>query len=322
MNKTEFIQNVLADMSNTLNTKELERLEKSIKKQFEIKKEQDEISNEKLLEKFSEEKLFKGCKQQSVNNYCAAVRQLLKTVEKSALEITSEELNMYIINYAKEHNVKETTINNTRRYLSSFFSYLANKQIIPVNIALDIPCVKVPVVIKQAYTDRQLEMIKDEVKDNIRNRAIIEVLDNTGLRVSELCNLDIESFGNGNIIIGKGNKQRKIFLSEKCKYWVEKYLNTRKDKEKALFVTEKARNGHKSRISKHSVEIICNNLSHKLNFDIYPHKFRRTFCTRLLSRGMAIDMVMYIMGHSSADTTMIYRSISDEEVVANLKRYN
>lgn len=322
MDKDKIMDNVLVSMKFVLNNEQLSQLRMSLEDSFEEDYKQQMFTNEELIAKFRKEKQFKGCKDSTINNYCNAVISMYNSLGKVVTDITSEELNDYMIDYSRTHNVKENTINNTKRYLSSFFGYLANKQIIPINIATNIPSVKVPVIIRQSYTDRELEMIKDSVKDNIRNRAIIEVLDNTGLRVSELCNLNRDSFENGKIIVGKGNKQRKIFYPDKCKYWVDRYLKTRKDKEEALFVNERMRNGYTLRISKHSVEKICYDLSEELQFEIHPHKFRRTFCTRLLSRGMSIDMVMYIMGHSSADTTMIYRTIADEEVIANLKKYN
>lgn len=322
MNKGRVMDNVLEEMKGVLNQEQLSILRQSLENSFEDEHKQDIYTNEELVAKFRREKQFKGCKEASINNYCNAVIKLYRTLDKALTEITSEELNEYMIDYSRDHKVKETSLNNMKRYLSSFFGYLANKQIIPINIATNIPNVKVPVIIRQSYTDRELEMIKDAVKDNIRNRAIFEVLDNTGLRISELCNLNRDSFDNGQIIIGKGNKQRKIFFPDKCKYWVDRYLDSRTDTEEALFVNERMRNGYILRISKHSVENICADLSKRLCIYIHPHKFRRTFCTRLLSRGMSIDMVMYIMGHSSADTTMIYRSIADEEVIANLKKYN
>lgn len=172
-----------------------------------------------------------------------------------------------------------------------------------------------------AYTEKEMEQMRLAC-GNIRDRALIEMLSCTGCRVSELSGIDISdvNFEKKEItILGKGDKERSVFISDQASLYLDLYLNTRNDANNALFVTKRK---PFSRLRKDGIERIVRMLGERCNIRAYPHKFRRTFCTRLINRGMPAQDVAILMGHTDVNMTCnVYYDANSEQLYYQYKKY-
>lgn len=224
-------------------------------------------------------------------------------------------------NYKEKNDVSKTTIYNVRRIISSFFSWLENEDYIAKSPCKRIHKVKTGKVVKEIYSDETIELIKLSIM-NKRDLAIVEVLISTGIRVGELVRLDIKDVDFENkecVVLGKGNKQRKVYFDAKTKIHLQQYLDSRKDENEALFVSLlKPYN----RLEISGVEIMLRKIGKKIGIDkIHPHKFRRTLATKAIDKGMPIEQVQHLLGHSKIDTTLGYAMVDDTNVKLSHKKY-
>lgn len=169
-------------------------------------------------------------------------------------------------------------------------------------------------MVKDTYSDENLEIMRDDCA-NLRDLAMIDLLNSTGMRVGELVRLNIEDIDFNErecVVFGKGDKERKVYFDAKTKIHLQKYLNSRNDDNKALFVTLlKPYN----RLQISGVEIRMRQLGRKLNINkVHPHKFRRTLATRAIDKGMPIEQVQQLLGHQKIDTTMQYAMVNQNNV--------
>ena len=163
--------------------------------------------------------------------------------------------------------------------------------------------------------------MRDNV-ENIRDLALIDILTSTGMRVGELVNLDRDDIDFENrecVVLGKGNKQRKVYFDARTKIHLQKYLSERNDNNPALFVTLQSPH---NRLLISGVEIRLRNLGRKLNLNkVHPHKFRRTLATMAIDKGMPIEQVQQLLGHQSVDTTLQYAMVNQNNVKLSHRRY-
>lgn len=181
--------------------------------------------------------------------------------------------------------------------------------------------VKTCKTVKETYTDEALEIMRDSA-DSVRDLAIIDMLASTGMRVGELVKLnkaDIDFQNRECVVLGKGNKQRKVYFDARTKIHLKKYLDSRCDENEALFVSlQKPYN----RLQISGVEIRLRELGRKLNLNkVHPHKFRRTLATMAIDKGMPIEQVQQLLGHQSVDTTLQYAMVNQNNVKASHKKY-
>lgn len=217
--------------------------------------------------------------------------------------------------------VYSDTVDNIRRILSSFFSWLEDEDYIVKSPVRRIHKVKSCKTVKETYTDEDLELMRDEC-DGIRDLAIIDILASTGMRVGELVRLnkkDIDFQNRECIVLGKGNKQRKVYFDARTKLHLKKYIDSRTDDNEALFVSlQKPHN----RLQISGVEIRLRELGAKLNIDkVHPHRFRRTLATSAIDKGMPIEQVQKLLGHQSIDTTLQYSMVSQNNVKESHRKY-
>lgn len=187
--------------------------------------------------------------------------------------------------------------------------------------------VKTPVVVKPIFTDEELELMREDFANNTRNLAIINLLISSGIRIGELVNLNINDINlteRTGIVHGKGNKERLIYFDVKTKLSIENYLETRTDNNPALFVsTRKYKKFHgKKRVSINNTETIIRNSGKSLNIaKAHPHKFRRTIATKAIDKGMPIEQVQMLLGHSKIDTTLHYAQVQQRNVMLSYQKY-
>ena len=212
-------------------------------------------------------------------------------------------------------------MDNIRRNISSFFSWLEEEDYILKSPMKRIHKIKTKTVVKSIITDEGIERLRDNCKE-IRDLAIIDLLYSTGIRVGELVNLnvdDIDLEGRECIVYGKGDKERRVYFDAKAKVHLKKYIDHRKDNNSALFVTLDAPH---DRLKISGVEIRLRELGRRIDLErIHPHKFRRTMATRAIDKGMPIEQVQKILGHSQIDTTMQYAMVNQNNVKTSHQKF-
>lgn len=243
-------------------------------------------------------------------------------IEKAIKNITTEDLRIYLSNYKEENDSGLITIDNMRRIFSSFFAWLEDENYIVKSPARRIHKVKTAKVVKNTFSDENIEQMRDLCKNDVRNLVLVELLLVTGMRVGELINLnrsDINFEERSCIVLGKGNKQREVYFDAKTKIHLQEYLKSREDNEIALFVSK---NKPHQRLSISGIELIIRNIGKNLNIDkAHPHKFRRTLATMAIDKGMPIEQVQKLLGHVNIETTMSYAMVNQNNVKISHRKY-
>ena len=313
---------VINEMAEVLNISQLKRLQEVMLKHF-VEKEADSqnVSNEEYLKKCLEAKRIEGCSDRTINYYSTTIDHMLKFVTEPIRRITTEELRSYLVDYQKINNCSKVTVDNVRRNISSFFSWLEEEDYILKSPMRRIHKIKTTKTVKTIISDEGVELLRDNCKQ-VRDLAIIDLLYSTGMRVGELVRLnrdDINFEERECVVFGKGEKERKVYFDAKTKIHLKKYLDGRTDENTALFVTLDA---PYDRLKISGVEIRMRNLGKKLNMErVHPHKFRRTMATRAIDKGMPIEQVQKILGHSQIDTTMQYAIVNQSNVKVSHQKY-
>lgn len=311
----EIIYEVLNDMAGDLNVSQLKKLQEVLVKRFDEKEQRIEpATNDEYLRMFLNAKKIEGCSDRTIAYYQVTVEHLLKNIVIPLRKITTEQIREYLTKYQSINNCSKVTIDNIRRNISSFFSWLEEEDHILKSPVRRIHKIKTKTEIKEIISDECIEKLRDGCR-NVRDLAIIDLLYSTGMRVGELVNLNIADINFEErecVVFGKGDKERKVYFDAKAKLHLEEYLNSRSDDNPALFVTLD-KPYYRLKIS--GVEIRVRELGRKLNVKrIHPHKFRRTMATRAIDKGMPIEQVQKILGHSQIDTTMHYAIVNQSNV--------
>ena len=271
-------------------------------------------NNQTLKEEFLSAKQVEGCSLRSINYYSSTLDNLIKDLEKPFNQIETEDLRTYLSEYQKKNNASKQTIDNIRRILSSFFTWLEDEDYILKSPVRRIHKIKTTKQVKETYSDENLETLRDNCK-TIRDLAIIDILASTGMRVGELVKLnrsDIDYNNRECIVTGKGDKQRKVYFDARTKIHLQKYINSRADGNEALFVSLLA---PYERLQISGVEIRLRQMGIDLNIPkVHPHKFRRTLATMAIDKGMPIEQVQHLLGHQSLDTTLQYAMVNQNNV--------
>ena len=274
-----------------------------------------------LLELFLTAKEVEGCSSRTISYYENTIRHMVNSINKPYTHIESTDLRAYLAEYEAEHQVGKVTIDNLRRILSSFFSWLEDEDYIVKSPVRRIHRVKTAVIAKEVLNDEDLEMIREGCT-NIRDLAIVDMLATTGMRIGELVKLDIADLNLNErecIVTGKGNKQRPVYFDARAKLHLLSYLDTRHDDNPALFVSL---NASAERLSIGGIESRLRTIGHSTGVGrVHPHKFRRTLATHAIDKGMPIEQVQKLLGHARIDTTMHYAMVNQSNVKASHRRY-
>lgn len=274
-----------------------------------------------FLSRFIAAKRVEGCSEKSLRYYESTIRNMIDVIRKPECRITTEDLRRYLDNYQRRGTVSKVTLDNVRRILSSFFSWLEDEDYIIKSPVRRIHKVKTGKTVKETYSDESLEIMRDYC-DNPRDLAMIDLLSSTGIRVGELVRLnkdDIDFENRECIVFGKGDKERKVYFDARTKIHLQKYLKSRMDDNEALFVSLLK---PYDRLEISGVEIRLRNIGKKLNIHkVHPHKFRRTLATMAIDKGMPIEQVQRLLGHQSIDTTLQYAMVNQTNVKNSFKKY-
>lgn len=322
INMEEKIVLVLNEMSEYLTVEQMKKLQEVIVKTFaENEAPKTETSNDEFLKMFLDAKRIEGCSDRTIKYYRVTIEHLLKNVVSPIRKITTEMMRAYLVDYQKINNCGKTTVDNIRRNISSFFSWLEEEDYILKSPMRRIHKIKTQKTVKNIISDEEIEKLRDNCK-NIRDTAMIDLLYSTGIRVGELVKLNIEDIDFSErecVVFGKGDKERRVYFDAKSKIHLKNYIESRKDNNPALFVTL---NAPYDRLKISGVEIRIRELGRMLNLEkVHPHKFRRTMATRAIDKGMPIEQVQKILGHSQIDITMQYAIVNQNNVKASHRKY-
>lgn len=316
------IYNIISDMSEVLSIAQMKRLQEVlIARLGENTVEKTEIDNMSYLEMFLAAKRIEGCSDRTIDYYKSTIKAMLEKVNVPVRKMTTEILREYLSTYQEINNCGKVTIDNVRRNLSSFFSWLEEEDHILKSPIRRIHKIRTKKVVKEVISDENLEVLRDGCAE-MRDLAIIDMLISTGIRVGELINLDIADLDFEErecIVYGKGDKERRVYFDARTKLHIQKYLQQRKDNNPALFVSLNAPY-HRLQIS--GVETRLRELGRQLKTcPIHPHKFRRTMATKAIDKGMPIEQVQRLLGHQQIDTTMQYAMVNQSNVKSSHRKF-
>ena len=325
---TILVNDIEQAMQGVLNNEQMSQLRKVLDYAFrninvstKNSEEQSDNDNRILVENFLSAKRVEGCSDKSIHYYRSTLNNAILKIAKNVRHITTDDLRNYLNQYQQTSGATKVTVDNIRRILSSFFSWLEDEDYIVKSPVRRIHKVKVGKTVKETYTDEALEQMRDHC-DGIRDLALIDLLASTGMRVGELVKLnkaDIDFQNRECVVTGKGDKQRKVYFDARTKIHLQRYLNERTDNNSALFVSLLA---PYERLQISGVEIRLRRLGRELNIPkVHPHKFRRTLATMAIDKGMPIEQVQQLLGHQSLDTTLQYAMVNQTNVKMSHRKF-
>ncbi|MGF6989805.1 integrase/recombinase XerD [Lachnospiraceae bacterium PM6-15] len=326
--KQQLVNQIVQGMLQSLNNAQLLQLQQVLDRTLrgvEVtsndSNELDYHANEKLTELFLSSKRVEGCSEKSLKYYEATIEAMILKVGKSVQEIETDDLRIYLTNYQQEKKSSRVTIDNIRRILSSFFSWLEDEDYILKSPVRRIHKIKSALTIKETYSDEALELMRDSC-ENLRDLALIDMLSSTGIRVGELVLLNQEDINFAErecIVFGKGDKERIVYFDARTKIHLQNYLNSRTDENPALFVSLRAPN---DRLKIGGIEVRLRELGRSLDISkVHPHKFRRTLATMAIDKGMPVEQLQKLLGHQRIDTTMQYAMVKQSNVKQAHRKY-
>jgi len=324
--KEQFINEIQRKMLPYLNNEQLVKLKNILIESVQGLTICDD-GNGQQLEELDAVKVFigakriEGCSEKTLNYYQSTIEAMLFNIGKAAQQITTDDLRCYLIDYQTQRCSSKVTIDNIRRILSSFFSWLEDEDYIVKSPVRRIHKVKTAKVVKDTYTDEAMEIMRDGC-GNIRDLAIIDLLSSSGMRIGEMVTLNREDINFNErecVVMGKGNKERLVYFDARTKIHLQNYLGSSKDTNPALFVSL---NIPCDRLTIGGVEKRLRELGRKLGIPkVHPHKFRRTLATTAIDKGMPIEQVQQLLGHQKIDTTMHYAMVKQQNVKLAHRKY-
>lgn len=324
--KNQIINEIQRKMLPYLNNEQLLHLKAVLEASFqgviiEMGEEQPKVDEQDSVAAFITAKRIEGCSEKTLTYYSKTIAAMLNGVGKSPQQITTDDLRKYLTDYQAQRHSSKVTIDNIRRILSSFFSWLEDEDFIVKSPVRRIHRVRTESLVKEVLTDENMEVLRDSCQE-IRDIAMIDLLASTGMRVGELVNLnreDIDFHERQCVVFGKGNKEREVYFNARTKIHLQNYLSSRTDDNPALFVS--LSNPH-SRLSISGVEVRLRTLGRKVNIaKVHPHKFRRTLATMAIDKGMPIEQVQRLLGHVKIDTTLHYAMVNQNNVKMAHRKY-
>ena len=328
--KEEFVNDVLRDMLAYLDNGQAEQLRRVLNHNlsgFELQCNENCVSedfveeNQRLTNAFLSAKRIEGCSEKSLTYYRKTIEAMSEKIGKAITHITTNDLRSYLTDYQMEKKSSKVTIDNIRRILSSFFSWLEDEDYILKSPVRRIHKVKTATTIKETYTDEALETMRDNC-DTLRDLALIDMLASTGMRVGELVLLnrdDINFEERECVVFGKGSKERMVYFDARTKIHLQNYLAQRTDSNNALFVSLKA---PYERLQIGGVETRLRELGKRLSLPrVHPHKFRRTLATMAIDKGMPVEQLQRLLGHQRIDTTLQYAMVKQSNVKIAHRKY-
>ncbi len=290
------------------------------------------MNNEDIIKDFSKDLLIeKNYSKNTIITYENNLTAFLKYSNKNFVDIKENDIKEYLKSL-KENKISDRSISNLLSSLRSFYKYLIINKIISKNPLefIEMPKIKktLPNVLSMEEIDILLNITADD-KYSYRNKAMIELMYATGLRISELVNLKISSIDFEMAIlrtIGKGNKERIIPINEISLKILHDYIYyyrsefIRKGNSDYLFISNK----NNTKMTRQNFFMILKKLAMEKNIktEFSPHTLRHSFATHLLQNGADLRIIQELLGHSDISTTQIYTHISNEKLKKDYNNYH
>ena len=324
--KQTLINDVVQGMLPYLNNGQIEKLQEVLhfalfNYQVTQDKEHEENSEQNLVELFLSAKRIEGCSEKSLKYYKTTIETMLFQLQKDVKQIVTDDIRTYLTEYQNSKHSSRVTIDNIRRILSSFFSWLEDEDYILKSPVRRIHKVKTGTSVKETYSDEALELMRDSCTE-LRDLAMIDMFASTGMRVGEMVLLNREDINFNEtecVVFGKGDKERIVYFDARTKIHLQNYLQSRKDNNPALFVSLQSPH---NRMKIGGIEVRLRNLGNRLGLvKVHPHKFRRTLATVAIDKGMPIEQVQQLLGHRRIDTTLQYAMVKQSNVKIAHRKY-
>ena len=324
--KQQIIESIIQKMLGHLDNRQLQQLKGVLEHElfnYEIKTQLgcNEDDSNQLIDSFITAKRIEGCSEKTLKYYKTTIDVMVSAVGKNIRCIQTEDLRSYLTHYQQQSHSSRVTIDNIRRILSSFFSWLEDEDYIIKSPVRRIHKVKTITNVKETYTDEDLEKMRDNCVE-LRDLAIIDMLASTGMRIGEMVLLnkaDINFNERECVVFGKGNKERVVYFDARTKIHLQNYIESRADDNPALFVTLRS---PFERIKIGGIENRLREMGKRLNIDkVHPHKFRRTLATMAIDKGMPIEQLQRLLGHKRIDTTLQYAMVKQSNVKQAHRKY-
>lgn len=324
--KQNLITDIVQAMLPFLNNAQTERLQEVLQHtlfDYEVTKieNEKEISEQNLVESFLSAKRIEGCSEKTLKYYDSTIQAMLNSIGKGIKYIVTDDIRCYLTEYQTEKKSSKVTIDNIRRILSSFFSWLEDEDYILKSPVRRIHKVKTGTNIKETYSDEALELMRDNCTE-FRDLAMIAMLASTGMRVGEMVLLnrnDIDFNERECVVFGKGDKERIVYFDARTKIHLQNYLDSRTDDNPALFVSLQSPH---NRMNIGGIEVRLRQLGKRLGLNkVHPHKFRRTLATMAIDKGMPIEQLQQLLGHRRIDTTLQYAMVKQSNVKIAHRKY-
>ncbi|WP_455105177.1 site-specific tyrosine recombinase/integron integrase [Peptostreptococcus sp.] len=324
--KQNLINNVVQGMLPYLNNGQIEKLQEVLhfalfNYQVMQDKEYEENSEQNLLELFLSAKRIEGCSEKSLKYYKTTIETMLFQLQKDVKQIVTDDIRTYLTEYQNRKHSSRVTIDNIRRILSSFFSWLEDEDYILKSPVRRIHKVKTGTSVKETYSDEALELMRYSCTE-LRDLAMIDMFASTGMRVGEMVLLNREDINFNErecVVLGKGDKERIVYFDARTKIHLQNYLQSRKDNNPALFVSLQLPH---NRMKIGGIEVRLRNLGNRLGLaKVHPHKFRRTLATMAIDKGMPIEQLQQLLGHRRIDTTLQYAMVKQSNVKIAHRKY-
>ena len=319
---TEVVQGMLPYLNNAQTEKLQEVLAHALFGYEVAKTDKDEnVSEQNLVGLFLAAKRIEGCSEKSLKYYESTIMAMLDELHKEVKQIDTDDIRSYLTEYQARKKSSKVTIDNIRRILSSFFSWLEDEDYILKSPVRRIHKVKTGTNIKETYSDEALELMRDSCTE-LRDLAMIDMLASTGMRVGEMVLLNREDINFNErecVVFGKGDKERIVYFDARTKIHLQNYLHSRTDNDPALFVSLQTPH---NRMSIGGIEVRLRQLGKRLGLNkVHPHKFRRTLATMAIDKGMPIEQLQQLLGHKRIDTTLQYAMVKQSNVKIAHRKY-
>ena len=323
--KQTFIAELKNRMSNKLTLVDIEKLVEELQSQmvyYDLERREDNATKQdfdEMLRLFLDAKRIEGRSEKTLERYRYILSRYREADNTPVQDMTVHNLRQYLSD-EKKRGISDSTLKGYREIFSSFFGWIFREGLINKNPSANLNTIKCRKEVRMPYSDVDIEKLK-EACTGVRDKAIITFLLATGCRISEVCGLDRSDVDFRSLectVLGKGNKERTVYLDSVAAMQLQNYLSTRNDNGRALFVgkgTERLRpGGIRKRLNEIGARAGVEN--------VHPHRFRRTLATNLINHGMPIQEVASILGHEKIDTTMTYVYIDKQNVKNSYKKYS
>lgn len=327
--KDEIVMAILREMAPLLNQGQFDALKETVRAQlsgYEVQRRETGLmrtdqNGMNYLQVFLENFRQNGKSEGTIEQYRFHLSRMLSYIGRNVQEIEDDDLIDYMHKYKQLRKVSGRYLNSMRLVFNSFFRWLQRRKIIMRNPVDGLEPIKYRQVVKKPLSPEELERVRCACERE-RDLAIVEFLYSSAVRVSELTQLnreDIRWESDDVMVLGKGNKEREVYLNARAHYHLKLYLDSRTDDNPALFVSARAPH---DRLTKAGVEHIVGEIGRMAGVEnVHPHRFRRTAATDLLRMGMPIEQVQELLGHVKIETTRIYCTVTREQVRASHRRY-